>query len=241
MNSIQSNPEKNDPYKVAIMAARNVLFLNFALFVVKAITGWYGESFALIADAVNNLTDVGLSVGLYFGMKIASKPPDDIHAYGHGKVETEIGRIMGLVVLATAGGIIVAGFNRLNDVNPPPHFCVIAVAAISIGVKEYMYRYQRNLATRLSSQALAADALNHRTDVGATACVLLGTLVVLIGNSKYLFVDDLAAITVGVFMAFAAGRVVLKSTQELLDEMPPQEIIDRIKNAVLEVPGIEAT
>ena len=241
MDSIKSNITSNDPYRTAALAARHVLVLNFILFVTKAITGWLGGSFALIADAVNNLTDVGLSLGLFFGIKLAGKPPDDNHAYGHGKIETEIGRIIGLVVLATAGGIIMAGFNRMDDMHPPPHLAVIIVAALSIGIKEYMYQYQQRLAVRLSSQALAADALNHRTDVAATSCVLLGSLAVLIGGSKYAFVDGVAAIVVGGIMAFAAGRAVISSSREMLDEMPPKELIDRIQQAVLEVPGIVAT
>ena len=241
MESITSNMKSNDPYRIAALAARHVLILNFILFVTKAITGWFGGSFALIADAVNNLTDVGLSLGLYFGIKLAGKPPDDNHAYGHGKIETEIGRLIGLVVLATAGGIVGAGIGRLDEVHPPPHLAVLIVAALSIGIKEYMYRYQQRLAIRLSSQALAADALNHRTDVAATSCVLLGSLAVWIGGSKYAFVDGMAAIVVGGIMAFAAGRAVISSSREMLDEMPPNEIIVRIQKTVLEVPGIVTT
>ena len=82
MDSTKPNITDNDPYKPAIFAAKYVLILNSLLFAAKAITGWLGDSFALMADAVNNLTDIGLSFGLYFGMKYASKPPDDLHAYG---------------------------------------------------------------------------------------------------------------------------------------------------------------
>lgn len=233
--------QETDSYAIAKRAAQYILLLNFLLFTAKAIAGWFGHSFALFADGLNNLTDVGISLTLFFALRLASKPPDAEHAYGHGRIETELARIVGVVVLATAGGIIVGGFHKLNDQHPKPALAVILIAVISIIVKEYMYRYLRKTARRISSRALEADAINHRSDVGATFCVLLGTLVVKLGGNNLSSVDDIAAILVGLIMAFAAGRVVLSSTKDMLDIMPPQDIIQRIREIVKSVPGVYDT
>ena len=231
-------PQHADPYIIAKRAARFILFLNFILFTAKAIAGWFGHSYALFADGLNNLTDVGISFTLFLALRFASKPPDAEHAYGHGKIETEIARVVGVFVLATAGGIIVGGFQKLGDQHPTPTLWVIIVATFSILVKEYMYRFLRKIANRISSRALEADALNHRTDVAATSCVLIGSLIVKIGGAELSAIDDIVAILVGIIMAYAASRVVLSSTQDMLDIMPPDDIIRRIRNVVKTVPGV---
>ncbi len=227
-----------DPYLIAKRAARFILLLNFILFTAKAIAGWFGHSYALFADGLNNLTDVSISLTLFLALRLASKPPDAEHAYGHGKIETEIARIVGVFVLATAGGIIVGGFQNLGEQHPVPAQSVIVVAALSILVKEYMYRFLHKIAKRISSRALEADALNHRTDVAATSCVLFGSLLIRIGGEKLSAIDDVVAIFVGLIMAYAASRVVLSSTQDMLDIMPPEDIIQKVRKIVLTVPGV---
>jgi len=234
-------PKDNSPYAIAKRASLFILVLNFVLFAVKGIVGILGDSFAMVADSLNSLTDVGTSLALFFALQMASKPPDDVHAYGHGKIETEIARILGLVVLGTAGAIIVGGIQKINETQSVPKDSVIVVAAMAIVVKEYMYRFQARVARQISSRSLQADAINHRTDVGATACVLLGTVIVKIGGQGLAPMDDLAAIIIGAIMAFAAGRVVLSSTMDMLDPMPPAEMIEEIRHLVRNIPGIYDT
>ncbi len=230
--------QRADPYFIAKRAARLILLLNFILFTAKAIAGWFGHSYALFADGLNNLTDVGISLTLFLALHLASKPPDAEHAYGHGKIETEIARVMGVFVLATAGGIIVGGFQKLGDPHSVPTQSVIIVAALSILVKEYMYRFLHKTAKQISSRALEADALNHRTDVAATSCVLFGSLLIKFGGEKLSTIDDIIAILVGLIMAYAASKVVLSSTRDMLDIMPPEDIIQRIRDIVRTVPGV---
>ena len=232
------NNTPGDSYLIAKRAALYILFLNLILFVTKLIFGWTGHSFALLADGFNNLTDTATSLIMYFALKLAAKPADKEHAYGHGRIETEIARLLGFFVLATAGAIIIGAFQNIKNVDEQPEIAVIIVAFISMLVKEYMYRYQRKKAKEISSRALEADSINHRTDVGATACVLIGTLVVKIGGTKLSAVDDLSAIAVGIIMAFAAVRVIISSTQDLLDTMPPEDIIKKIRTVVESISGI---
>lgn len=225
-------------YGSAVRAARLTFLLNLLLCVAKIAAGWVGASFALMADGVNNLTDVGISAALYLGMTLARRPADAEHPYGHGKIEQELTRVVAAIVLVTGGGIIWEAVKRLHVREQPPSLLVVVVAGASIAVKVGMYAYQNAMARRLRSGALAADALNHKADVAATSCVLLGTLVVRLGGPAWHPADDVAAIAVGGLMAVAAWHAIYRASSELLDEMPPSETVSRIRELAEAYPGI---
>ena len=231
-------PDQLSSYRLATRAANLMLALNVALCVCKVIAGWLGQSFALLADGLHSLSDVGLSSALFFGLRFAARPPDRHHAYGHGRFEQEISRLTAAVVLVTGGAIIWEAIARLSHTHDPPELYVLVVAAVSIVVKTFMYQYQNRMAKRLSSSALAADALNHKTDIAATSCVLVGTAAIWVGGPAWGPADDLAAIVVGLLMVIAAGRTVLDTSSELLDRMPPPQVVDQIRTLATSFPQI---
>jgi len=227
-------------YGAVVRAARLTLFLNLLLCTTKIASGWYGNSFALIADGANNLIDVGVSAALFIGVGLARRPPDRHHPYGHGKIEQELTRIVSAGVLVTGGGIIWEAIKRFSAHNPEsPEALVLWVAGGSIFVKIFMYYYQNQMAEKTGSSALAADALNHKADVAATSCVLLGTAVVHWGGSAWGLADEVAAVLVGVLMVTAAGREIYQASSELLDKVPPGDIVDNIRSLAAGYPGIE--
>lgn len=225
-------------YVRAGRAAAIGLVFNTALCAAKSLAGWFGGSFALLCDAANNLADVGLSAGLWLGMRLAARPPDANHGYGHGRIESELGRLVGLLVLVAAGGIAVAAANRLDDRHGSPHAAVLATAAAALLVKEGLYRYQRRVGRELNSSAVLADALNHRTDAAATGAVLLGSFAVGFGGPAWAPADDLAALAVAACMALAGSRVIVRASRELMDEMPPPEMLENVRGIAREVPGV---
>jgi len=212
--------------------------LNALLCLVKLSVGWVAGSFALLADGMNNFTDVGVSVALYLGMRVARRPPDTHHAYGHGKLEQELARLVAIVVLATGGGIIVSAIRDLAQPHEPPDLVVLPVAVGAILLKLYMYCYQNRVARRLSSSSLAADAVNHISDVAATSCVLVGALGTWIGGKAWAPADHVAAIVVGLLMVVAAAHTIREASDELLDRMPPQDVVDHIRSLAGSFPGV---
>ncbi len=222
-------------YSAASRVGVWMLGANVVLCASKGFAGWFGGSNALIADGLNSLTDVGLSLGLVLGMRLASRPPDRRHPYGHGKIETEVARIVGIVILLTAGVIAAAAWRQLNVVHDPPAPLVLVVASLAIVAKEVMYRTQKRYAERLGSRALQADAINHRSDAGATAAVLVGTLAIWIGGPRWALCDDVATFVVAGLMAFAAGRVVWLASREMLDEQPPAPVIEAVRAAAMDL------
>lgn len=236
--STSPTPPAQAPYERAREAALTMLIANGVLCLMKVTAGWWGHSFALTADGINNLTDVGLSAALFVALRLAARPPDAKHPYGHGKIEPEVARLVGLFILATSGGIFGEAIGRFSDEHQAPSSLVLAVAAAAIVVKEVMYRYMRRIAEETNSGALMADALNHRFDVAATGCVLLGTLGVTLGGPSWAFIDDVSAMAVAVLMAVLSVRLILSSSSELLDEMPPDDVLKEVRRIAAEVPQV---
>lgn len=216
-------------YDEAAAAARWMLVCNTVLCVVKLGVGWLGNSFPLLADGVNNVTDTGLSAALVAGLRLAQRPADREHRYGHGKIEQEVARLVTVGVLITGGLIVVEAIRRFPAHHEAPSWLVLVVAALAIVVKLGMYRYQNRRALELDSRALEADAVNHKSDVAATACVLLGAGAVWLGGPSWSHLDDLAAIAVGGIMIVAAARTIYVISSELLDEMPPPHIVEQVR------------
>jgi len=210
-----------------------MLGLNALLCVTKSLVGWFGGSYALIADGINNLTDVGLSLGMVLALRWSGRPPDRRHPYGHGRLEQETARFVGVVIVATAGFLAMGAWHRIYVRHGRPDTLVLLVALVAMGVKEGMYRYQRRLAVRLGSLALAADALNHRADLGATLAVLLGAGAVWYGGETWAFWDDVAAFIVSGLMGVSAARIVWSASRELLDETPPTDVLDMVRQIAL--------
>lgn len=225
-------------YDTAARAVWLIFALNLALCAAKLLVGWSGNSFALVADGINNLGDVGISVALLAGIWLARRPPDENHAYGHGKLEQETSRVVGLAVLVTGALVVVEGLGRLDDDHGPPEPLVLQVAAAAILVKTFMYFFQRRVAAQLGSGALAADALNHQLDIAATACVLAGSGALWLGGPAWAPADDAATVAVGALMCCTAGQVVYQASSELLDRMPPEELLGQIRAIAQVQPGV---
>ena len=229
--------DMGDNYARAARIGLWMLWFNVVLCVAKGAVGWRGGSDALVADGLNNLTDVGLSIGLVWGMRLAARPPDSEHPYGHGKIETEVARIVGVVILLTAGVITATAWRQLGVLSDRPSGLVLVVASIAIVVKEAMYRVQQRHAKNLGSRALQADALNHRSDAAATLAVLIGTISVRLGGPGWAICDDLATFVVAALMALGAMRVIWFASREMLDQQPPEHIVDAVRSAAMELAG----
>ena len=225
-------------YDRATRAVWLIFALNLALCLAKLLAGWSGHSFALVADGINNLGDVGISVALLAGIWLARRPPDHNHAYGHGKFEQETSRIVALAVLVTGAFVVVEGLGRLGEHHGPPDLLVLGVAGAAILVKSFMYFFQRRIAAQVGSGALAADALNHQLDVAATTCVLAGSAAIWLWGPAWAPADDAAAVAVGALMCGSAGHVVYRATSELLDQMPPKELVAQIRAIAHAHPGV---
>ena len=203
-------------------AFRATLFgsgVMIVLAAVKLLVGWWGGSTALVADGFHTLSDLGSSVVVLVGLKIASRPPDRAHPYGHGRAEGIAARLVAFALLAVVAGILweATGELRAPQLRPPPHPLVLVVAAASIAVKELLYRYKRRVSRHTGSQAVLADAWHHRSDALSSLPVLIGAGGAIIGGGRWVLLDPLAALVVVGFIFLAAASILKQTAPELLE------------------------
>ena len=209
---------------------------NLILFGIKLVLGMASGSTALIADAVHTLGDSVTSAVVIVGFIMAGKPSDREHPFGHGRMES-----IAAVVIASL--LSVAGFElALHAVKRIIHpaichagFGVMAVVAFTLVVKEMMSRFSYELGEMIDSNALRADAMHHRSDVAATAIVL----VALIGARFGLyFLDGVMGVAVSLIIFYSAWKIFMDAVNQLLGEAPSQVTLDAIRDIALRNPDV---
>ncbi|ENN95734.1 cation diffusion facilitator family transporter [Methanocaldococcus villosus KIN24-T80] len=206
---------------------------NFLLSILKIIIGYYFNSIAIISDGIHSLSDIVTSIISLFGVKIAIKPPDEDHHYGHARFEPLISFIIGLALLFTSYEIFKCSLERIMNVTQlEVNYIMISVIIISIIAKELMARYSIYVGKKLGNQILIADAYHHRSDVYSSLAVLIGLLLEKIG---FYYGDGLAGIVVSFMIAKMATNLCLENIDYLTGKSPNNEILEKIKNEALKV------
>lgn len=194
------------------------LAVNVLLAVAKLVVGTIAGSAALVADGFNSAGDVLATTVATVGYVIGRQPPDENHHYGHGKVETVAGLIVGAMLLATGLFISIDGLiTLLEGGREPPELLAAVVAAITVVTKEGLYRYVVRVGRRLNAPSLLASARDHRADVYAGVAVFAGVLGARTGLP---WLDPLAAVIIGATIAWMAFEPVRENVGVLLDEVP---------------------
>jgi cation diffusion facilitator family transporter len=234
---------EKDRFKKAEFAAILGIVGNIFLAIIKWIIGTYANSRALIADAVNSASDVAGSLAVYYGIKVAKQPPDKEHPYGHGKAEL-IAAIIVSVLLMIVGieigrGSIEAFF---KPIEPPKVYAIVAVL-ISIVVKEALFRYNFKVGKALNSDALVANAYEHRSDVYSSLAVLVGIGASILGGKMNIdwlvFADPIAGLFVSVLIIKTAWSLGKESIHNTMDHVLNDEETDSYKKIVEQTPGVK--
>ncbi|WP_297073157.1 cation diffusion facilitator family transporter [Thermococcus sp.] len=209
---------------------------NVFLAVIKLVVGLLYSSIALISDGVHSLSDVITSVAGYFGIKIASKPPDRDHPFGHSRFEPLVAFLIGEALLVVAYEIGRDSLMRLlHGESIEVNGIMLGVTVLSIVAKEAMFRYSVYVGRKLNSQILIADAYHHRSDVLSSVAVLIG-----LGLQKFGFSrgDALAGLVVAVFLVKVSFEIILENVGYLTGRAPPFELCEEIKKRALSVPNV---
>lgn len=219
--------------------------VNILMPPIKLIAGIYGHSSALIADAINSLSDVVANTVVYIFLKVSSRPRDEHHSYGHGKYETVasffISMMMilaGLLIIAQGVSTFIKFFNS-GELPEEPALVALIISLFTMLVKEIIYRYTKSMAIKTHSDALMAQAYDHRYDVFAALAVVLGVLGARTIGGIGLLLEPLAAMIVAFFIIRAGVELAQPSLMKLTDATIPDETIEEIKAMILEIPGIE--
>jgi len=214
------------------------LVINLFLTVIKIVAGVYGNSQSVIADGIHSLSDSATDVAVLVGLKYWNEPPDLCHPYGHRRIETMVTVVIG-IALALAG--IFLGSEAVEKFRSGgyvvPETVTLAVAIISVVVKEFLFRWTYNVGEKLKSSALKANAWHHRTDSFSSIAVALAIGMALI-DPKWALLDPVAALAVGAFILQAAWKIATPALRELADAGATAEDLKNIEKLVLEVEGV---
>ena len=170
-------------FKKAEFAAWVGIVGNLILAALKAVVGYISGSKALIADAAHSASDVAGSFAVLIGLKAAKKPPDEDHPYGHGKAEPIAAIIVSILLILVGIEIGIRSAQTMYDgVETAPHWYAIVMVLVSILIKEVLFQYKYRLGKKLNSQALLANAWEHRSDAYSSLAALVGIGGALLGG-----------------------------------------------------------
>ncbi|HHI79463.1 MAG TPA: cation transporter [Planctomycetes bacterium] len=195
------------------------LAANILLTLLKFTIGTLAGSAALVADGFNSAGDIFATIVAYLGYNYARKPPDEDHHYGHGNAESVAGLIVGVLLMATGLFISLEGLMvLLGEHREPPDVPALYVAGFTILVKELLFRYVSKVGKKLNSPSLLASARDHRADVFVGITVFAG---IFASRFNMPFLDPLAAVVIGLYIAWMAVDPVRTNVGILMDKAPP--------------------
>lgn len=231
----------NSNFKEAVKTTYLSILGNLILAIAKGITGVLGNSYALIADAIESTTDVFSSVLALIGIRYANKPADENHPYGHGKAEPLITfAIVGFLVVA-ATVIAYESINHIRSPHEAPESFTLIVLAVIIIIKEIFYRIISKKSEEINSTILKADAWHHRSDAITSLMAFIGISIALFMGEGYESADDWAALFASGFILYNAYLIMRPALGEVMDEHMYDELIDEIRIYAEKIPGVQET
>ena len=224
--------------QAAIKVSRISIIVNLLLSAGKLAAGIFAHSGAMVSDAIHSLSDVFSTIIVIIGVKIAGKDSDREHPYGHERMECVAAVILAVVLLATGAFIGYEGIRKIIDRSEPigvPGLAALIAAAVSIVVKELMFRFVRHHANRLDSTALMAEAWHHRSDALSSIGALIGIAGARLGAPV---LDPLASVLICVFIAKAAFDIFRDAMNKMVDHSCDEETEKAIREKALSRDGV---
>lgn len=235
-----TNKSANHPAYEGIRVVKHGIGFNILLAIIKAISGIFGHSYALVADAIESASDVLSSMVAWLGLRTAAMPPDENHPYGHGKAEPLAGVIVSLFLMAASCLIALEAINNIRVPHEAPKAWTLWVICLVIVGKELVFRYVMKTAKATESTAVKGEAQHHRADAVTSVAAAIGITISLIGGHGYESADDWAALLAAGFVGWNAISVFRPAFKELMDEAQPKEVVDEIRTIAQSVPGVKA-
>jgi len=208
------------------------LWANTGLFGIKLVGGIFGNSQALIADAVHSLSDIVISLMLLVSLRVSSTPPDEDHSWGHGNVEFIVSVIIGVLLICTAVTItLVSLVSILAGITYDPGVMAVWAAALSVVSNEILFRHGICVGEQFNSPAMIANAWEKRSDAYSSFAALIGVFGASIG---FQFLDPLAAIVVGFMIARAGIGTLITGIRGITDQTSDRAMLKEVKRLVLQ-------
>jgi cation diffusion facilitator family transporter len=212
--------------------------LNALLAVIKIAGGVAGRAYALIADGIESLTDIAISILIWAGVRWAAQPPDEDHPYGHGKAEAVSGLFTAVVILAASAGIGWHAIVEIRDPQQVPQWWTLLILAAVVAVKVVFSRRLDEVGRDTDSTALGAEAWHHLADALTSAAAFIGISIAVLGGPAYAAADGWAALVASVVIAYSGFHIFRKSLNEVMDIAVPAAMENDVRAIALGVPGV---
>ena len=224
--------------QTALKATYFSIIGNVCLSIVKGLAGFFGNSYALIADAIESTTDIFSSLLVLFGIKYSSRPADENHPYGHGRAEPLITFLVVGFLITSATIIAYESISNINTPHNLPESWTLIVLGLIIIWKEYSFRLVMKKSKESNSSSLRADAWHHRSDAITSVAAFIGISIALLFGKGYESADDWAALFASGFIIYNSYLIFRPALSEIMDEHLYDDLVDEIRKVSLQVDGI---
>jgi cation diffusion facilitator family transporter len=232
----RNNPNPKYLAKRGMQSSLLGMLANLALALSKGVAGLYGHSFALVADALESLSDVLSGFAVYLGLKIAIEPPDSDHPYGHGKAEPFASLVVGLFLVGAALLIMGESVHEIRTPHRLPEPFTLVVLAGVLVIKSLLSKHVSGVGSSIHSTAVRADAWHHLSDAVTSAFAFVGISVALLTRQPS--ADDWAALCASVVILYNAAHQMRPAILELADRAPDPTIESEIRRIAGSVDGV---
>lgn len=210
--------------------------IDLLLGIVKIVIGVFAHSSALIADGVHSISDLLTDIIVIVVLRLSHQAPDRDHPWGHGRFETVATVALGVVLIGVGAFMAYESIeNLMAGTTELPTWPALVAAAISIGCKEWIFRYTLHVGEKLKSDLLIANAWHSRTDALSSVIVCVAVIGAMFG---VIWLDAVAAVLVAIMVAKVGWDLISRSVTELVDTALPEEQIKALRETVLEIDGI---
>lgn len=230
---------EGDRGRVGALAGVVCISLNVLLCIAKALIGILSGSVSIVADALNNLSDASSNIVSVLGFKLASKPADPEHPYGHGRFEYLSGLVVAVLVLMIGVELVKSSIDKvLNPSSVEFSLALVVVLAGSMAVKLWMAHLNRVLGERIKSETLLATAQDSKNDVIATGAVLACAIIAYVAGIE---LDAWVGLAVGLYIGWSGIELIRDTVNPLLGQAPDPELVAHIRSKIMSYPGVLGT
>ncbi len=227
--------------QTAIRTTYFSIISNTSLALIKGLAGFFGNSYALIADAIESTTDIFSSLLVLFGLKYAKRPADENHPYGHGKIEPLITFAVVAFLVVSATIIAYESIQHIQTPHKIPKPWTLIVLGIIIIWKEISFQIVIKKSKQTNSSSLKADAWHHRSDAITSVMAFIGISIALVFGKGYETADDWAALFASAFILYNSYLILRPALGEVMDEQLYDDLIIEIRTKSMEVQGVLGT
>jgi cation diffusion facilitator family transporter len=227
--------------QTAIKATYFSIIGNTSLAIIKGLAGFFGNSYALLADAIESTTDIFASFLVLFGIKYSNRPADENHPYGHGRAEPLITFLVVGFLITSATIIAYESILNIGTPHDLPKSWTLIVLALIIFWKEYSFQKVMKKSIITNSSSLKADAWHHRSDAITSVAAFIGISIALVLGKGYESADDWAALLASFFILYNSYMIFRPALGEIMDEHRYDDLVENIRQESLKVDGIIGT